>query len=711
MEISGIFKKYTFRNEKNGFSGFFLSDEDTVFCKGFIQTLIFNTPLLLIGEFKTDDQGREYFAFDNYKLSDKKCYYGKEYLINLKIKGLGKKEVDILYNWFNSDVIDVILSCKTSKAFEDRCPDKIKPISRNIYRKIQNVDKIGVLFDLVVKCGGNYNNVRKLMSTYKDSTAALNILKKNPYKAGFLCGLDFNSCDRLAEYFGLTPLNHDRVEGLLLHCIKKSEEAGNSYITIKELQSRCRYEQGKNIFKKIPFQYVLSEAKVNKNVIYNNGHIYKKSTKEMEDNVIRNINRLLRSSSKLEYNPQIIYDLEVTENILLSKSQKKSMNALKSTGIKVVTGGPGSGKSTLMNIIIKYIEKAFPDKKIALCAPTGCAAQNLADKTLRKAETIHKMCNILPYEDDNKMAYYSRRDEDIFIVDESSMLDLKTADVLLSQIKNNALVIFIGDINQLPSIQPGNILQDLIESGIETYYLEGSFRQSAQSPIIKYAECIKNNVLFDENTGGNGFSIVLSENEENTMELCRTFACNKGECQILSPGKKHLLGTRNINNELQQEYIDNDIYDVSIKKQYGMTSFYIGDRVIFTSNNYSAGYYNGNTGTVIDIYPEGMEIQFDNGRTINIKNNNLEDVSLSYALTVHKSQGSEHDNIIIILDSKFLSIMNKNLLYTAITRAKKSVMIITPSIQFINMIINKKLPRRNSGIHKNTILVGGYNED
>lgn len=706
MKINGIFKNYVYRNEKDGYSGFFIFFNDKMlFCKGFIQDLVIETPIVLDGNFNVDEFNREFFEFTNYELTTSTKFYEEKYINSLNIKGLTKKDTTELMNYFNSGLLSVVLSCKNLKAFKDRCPEKYKPISSKIYRRIHSIEKTKELFDLIMKVDGNYNCVRKMISTCKSSIDAIALLKKNPYGIGLICGLSFKSCDKLARIYNLTYLNHDRVVGLINNCLLKSENDGNTFTTINELRSRCSYEQKGSAFKQIPFQYILSECVLNDNIIVDKNYIYRKIAKEMEDCVIENCNRIIRSSIDIDKDDNLIKELENEENIHLSKSQENAMSALYSTGIKVITGGPGSGKTTLMNIIIKYCQKAFPDKEIALCAPTGCAAQNLAIKTNNNAETIHKLLNILPYDTENEKAIISRkkRTEFIYIIDESSMLDLNIASILLSQIPNNALVLFIGDINQLPSVQVGNILSDLISGGVETYYLEGSFRQTEASPIIKYANNIKNEILFKENDGADGFSILTSDSEETTLELCKLFAYEKNEYQILSAGKKHLAGTRNINNELQLTYLENDYIDTLNKKIFGMNIFYVGDKVIFTSNNYNEGYYNGNIGEVIDVYPEGMEIKIDNDKTINIKNLNLEDVSLAYALTVHKSQGAEYDNVIIVLDPKFLMILNKNLLYTAVTRAKKSIIIITPDINFLNSIILKQPPHRNSNISNNII--------
>ena len=339
-------------------------------------------------------------------------------------------------------------------------------------------------------------------------------------------------------------------------------------------------------------------------------------------------------------------------------------------------------------------QKLNPKSKVVLCSPTGRAAQRMSEQTGRISSTIHKLLEIKPYED----IFTSRDsvnpiDADFIIVDEFSMIDIEIMSVFLNAIRGKTLVLFVGDVDQIPSVGPGSVMRDLIKSGvIETYKLTNVYRQTSGSSIIDNAnKIIKGNedLTFDKT-----FDLVhLNTDEKINDWITNLFKNNKEftieNTQILTTVKKGDGGTYSINRMVQKHLFEaRDAY---------YSSFTIGDKIIINENNYEIGVFNGDLGYVRHILEDGIEVEI-NGKEIVIPNIDLDIMSLAYAITIHKSQGSEFKNVIIALPDEANNMLQRNLLYTAVTRAKERIIIISKSDAFERSIRQNNIIKRNTSL-------------
>lgn len=696
-DIYGLFDKEIFRDEKTGFSGFFITcDNDIqVFCSGKIQRITNKLPLQLSGDYITDEKGRTKFSFSSYSFKSKTESSEIAFLLSLKIDKLGITEATKFVNYFKDGLFAAINECKKKNVFIKRCPKELIRFAGSVFSKVNRANKIKELFFEVAKAGGDYTNVTLLLEKYGDD--AVRFLKKDPYLAGYYANFNFKTCEMLAYKQGLEKLSPERARGVLYFAMKAINNKGDSYATRKEFEGICNSLQNKSLIGRTDFTYIWSKAILDDLFIVENNKIGLAKVRKNEELLAEDIKRLINSGKNLNVTETEINRIAKLCNVILSPSQKNAMWALNSSGIKVITGGPGSGKTTLTNTIIKYCEENYSDRGIVLCAPTGSASQNMANKTNHVAETIHRTLGLKPFgrKEGSITKVTKKREERIYIIDEASMMDLELAVVLFDSIPNDSIVLLVGDIDQLPSVDIGNVLGDLIDAGIETYRLDGSFRQQAGSVIIDNAKKIKigdNNLLV-----ANDFKIWNVDTEIEAINICLNFTKADDNVQILTPTKKYLSGSRQLSEQIQMQRISKYNTQPSIIKKYGGTNYYIGDKIIMTKNNYRTGYFNGEPGEIIDIDDDGIEVKFSEDKSLYIENSNLEDMALSYALTVHKSQGAEYSSVIVLLPTKAISMMNRNLLYTAITRAKKQINIIVVK-DALTVAIETKQKKRNSNL-------------
>ena len=378
---------------------------------------------------------------------------------------------------------------------------------------------------------------------------------------------------------------------------------------------------------------------------------------------------------------------------------------MKSTGVKILIGDPGTGKTTTIKTIIKGFLYMKPNAKIELAAPTGRASQRLAEATGYPANTVHKLLELKPFQKKSDICLCKNEtnpiDADLLIVDEFSMVDIELLSLLLNAIKNNTLVIFVGDENQLESVGDGNVLHDLIMSKkFETFKLKEIFRQntSKKSNIITNGQkIIKGNSDFET---GNDFKIFKTCNssmtEKNVVEIFKTALKNNidiNDIQFITSNRKKINGTNELNKKLQEIYQKDKNNDFMY---YGVNKFYVNDKVIMEHNNYDLGYFNGDIGYITKITELNVFINLGD-KTISLSKHNMEDVSLAYAITVHKSQGSEYNISVIVLPEQPVLLLTRNLVNTAITRSKKMSILINEKNALDTAASNKyKVNRKTS---------------
>jgi exodeoxyribonuclease V alpha subunit len=403
--------------------------------------------------------------------------------------------------------------------------------------------------------------------------------------------------------------------------------------------------------------------------------------------------------------------------------QQEAVKTALGGGVLVITGGPGTGKTTIMKIIMDIFQSH--EYKIALCAPTGKAAKRLSESCGMEAKTLHRLLEVEVKDTQNQRFArneYNPIDADVVIVDEMSMVDIILFGSLLKALKRGTCLIMAGDSDQLPSVGAGNVLHDMLESAvIPSVRLNEVFRQAEQSRIVTNAHRINMGEMPLENDSKTDFFFMNRTPDgalETICELCsgrlgKAYGFDSiNDIQVLSPSRKGIVGTINLNKVLQGKL--NPPSSEKKEKKFGERIFRTGDKVIQTRNNYDMlwslpdgsgdgfGIYNGDIGTILDISSKekSMRILFDDNKIVEYDFSSVEDLEMAYALTVHKSQGSEWSAVIIPVCSFPPMLMTRNLLYTAVTRGKKLVILVGSLTSVSQMVNNNKLQKRYSSLGK-----------
>lgn len=493
--------------------------------------------------------------------------------------------------------------------------------------------------------------------------------------------IPFETADSLAQALGnLDP--ESRVTAIASACVSSAENSGSTCVShsdvvrrITEVLTRCSTV--------VPSSFSIAHTLSNTPGIVcsrceSGQFLYNTATYKSETSIVSHVARLLSAQRDLFSNEEISLATKKVERELgieYAPAQKDSFYLLSRSGIGIITGGPGTGKTTVVKGLINAYTGKYPEHEIVLTAPTGRAAQRMSEASGLPATTVHRLVGA---GQGGRRHSDVQLSADLIIVDESSMLDSEMTSWLFGSVKSGALILLIGDVNQLPSVGAGDILNNLIDSRlIPVCKLETVYRQSGQSSIVSNANLINSGSALlktDEQF------LVHECSEEQMMQKIRDAVCllydrkQPFDTQLLCPAHKGACGISAINRELQQLLNSKAPGDREIV--FGGTHFRAGDKVILTSNNYDLGYFNGDLGIITRVSGEELAVDVL-GRDIRIDRNHFCDVALAYCVSIHKSQGSEFKQVIIVLPGDPASMLRRNLLYTAVTRAKKSCFIIS----------------------------------
>ena len=497
-----------------------------------------------------------------------------------------------------------------------------------------------------------------------------------------LAHMPFEDADKvLRADFHMSPSTSERMHALMYDVVNVCENSGSTWVPFSAFSGRVRRVFG--------YSTEFAESSIvdavsgigGLTLVKGNGErgIAAVSTYLAEKQSAHLIKKMLEKASSLMTDEQVAEAIERNESelkIQYAPAQKESFNLLKKTGIAVLTGGPGVGKTTVINGLLRAYSAAFPKNNICLAAPTGRAAQRMAESTGRDAQTLHRTLGIYGTSGDYKTR--NKLDADLIVIDESSMLDAALFALLLDSIKPTSLLLLVGDVDQLPSVGAGDVLHDCIKSGVmPVCKLNTVFRQGSQSPIVKNANKI-NSGDYDLEEDDLFMVFHCNDDEEVADEVVAHAVewWDPGDpfsVQVLCPAHEGPGGDKSLNKILQRQFNpkNKDLAEV----KYGSVTFRERDKVMFTSNNYDVGYLNGDLGIVKKISNGKMLVDV-NGESIEVEHENYRDLSLAYCISIHKSQGSEFKNLILALPSHPAGMLKRNLLYTGITRAKQSCAII-----------------------------------
>lgn len=722
MKITGTVENIVFRNADNGYSVVNLScDKKRVTAVGNFPELYEGQTVELTGDYVVNKKFGEQFKADEISIVEPTSLSAIEkYLSSGLIYGIGPVTAKKIVDEFGTDTLAVL-------EFNPIKLSKIRGISKQKAIEISNnYNDMKEMQNVIMFLQSHYistNLAIKIYNVYKKKT--IEIVKNNPYQLiEDIDGVGFATADKIALKLGIDMFGENRVKAGLIYTLKTySEREGHTYLKRDDLVNNCIEilnfsENEKNIVQNC-IDYLQIEGMV-KNFNHHGEDItvltkfyyqekyiarklYKLSYNQFEErmNFIDNINHYQR-----------------LHHIVLNGEQTDAVLASLTKGVSIITGGPGTGKTTIVRCILEMFRQQ--NYKVLLCAPTGRAAKRLSESSGMEAKTIHRALEMNG--GDGEGIFHKNEENpieaDVIIIDEMSMVDVALFYHLLKAVRSTTRVIMVGDKDQLPSVGAGNVLRDLIESKkLHTTELINIYRQGNDSLIITNAHLINSGKMpIIDNTSKDFFyeqGKDLISNSETIVDLVSTrlpryFGYKPEDIQVLAPMKAGPCGIDNLNRRLQMT-INTRYSGIELESEF--SKFHAGDKVMQMVNNYDQSYvkyeengmtqegsgvFNGDIGYITRIEPDTHEvtIRFDDGKICKYARTDLYQISLAYAITIHKSQGSEFDCVVIPLVPGAPIIITRNLLYTAITRAKKTVVLVGSKQILARMIHNNYTAKR-----------------
>ena len=726
-KITGYIDHIIFRNEDNGYTVFQLNNEEgELTCVGKFSYIGEGEFLELEGEYTMHPSYGMQLQVTNHRIKEPEDRESIErYLGSGAVKGIGPALAGKIVAKFGEDTFRImeeeperlaeIKGISETKAREICVQVEEK---KDLRQAMIYLQKYGISIHLAVKIYQKYG-----LGTYS-------VLEENPYKlADDIEGVGFRTADEIASRIGIHTDSDFRIQSGIFYTLLQSVQEGHVYLEENVLSERAA--QLLEVELKDIEKYLMDLAMAKKVVLKQDGEkvrVYPAQYYYMEMNTARMLKELnINYDEPDDLIRRRIDKLEEETESTLDEQQKRAVAEAVKHGIFILTGGPGTGKTTTINAMIRYFLSEGMD--IRLAAPTGRAAKRMTETTGYEAQTIHRLLEVSGSPEESSKGGFGRNQDnpletDVVIIDEMSMVDLALMHALLSSVVPGTRVIFVGDRNQLPSVGPGKVLQDLIEShAFPVMMLTRIFRQAQESDIVVNAHRINAGEEVRLDNKSRDFFFLKRQDADVIISVILTLIQKKlpryvkakmTDIQVLAPMKKGLLGVERLNRILQQ-YLN----PPSVKKQekeYGERLFRVGDKVMQTKNNYQleweiatkyglvvdkgVGVFNGDIGivTAIHTYDETVEVEFDEKRKVKYPFKMLDELELAYAITIHKSQGSEYPAVVIPLLAGPRQLYCRNLLYTAVTRAKKCVTLVGNETVFREMIQNVDEQKRNTSL-------------
>ncbi len=690
-KLHGVINLITHRNEENGYTVARLDcggEQHKIV--GYFPALSLGETLTVEGEFKIHPEHGMQFMVEKYRAEIPVTELGlKHFLASAAFKGIGKKHAEALVEHFGTDIIRVI----------KEEPKRLAEVSGIGKKKIEalisglaaadNYETMIYLQGLGLTPG----YAARVMRHYGDET--VNKIKENPYLlADEVHGIGFRTADSLALASGLERDDPHRIFAGIRYLLERSLEEGHCYLPEAELHERVTKAldvEGEIVSKQLK-RLIDSGVLIREERDYI-GRIFLKeyylAEKEVAGRLLEMAN--WQSLCLLDINQEFL-NFEKKAGISLADKQKAAVNMAVRQGLSVITGGPGTGKTTIVRCLIDFYGRM--GKSVALAAPTGRAAQKLGEASRLPAKTIHRL---LEYGFVGGGMNFTRNESnplpaDVIIVDEFSMVDIDLMVYLLRAVAPGSQLVLVGDMDQLPSVGPGNVLRDIITSGkIPTVRLDRIFRQSEDSLIVYNAHRVNQGEFPYLNNASKDFFFMDEEDPETIaqkiIDLCRRRLPAFGDfhpiedIQVLSPMRRSVTGVDNLNQLLQKGLNPPRQDSVFISFDRGRQHWYEGDKVMQTKNDYKKNVYNGDIGRIasIDRKKQELIVAFDDRkqkRYVSYEFDELGSLDLAYTVSVHKSQGSEYPVVIMPITTQHFMMLQRNLIYTAITRAKKLLVLV-----------------------------------
>lgn len=725
--VSGYIDHIIFRNEDNGYTVLSLVKEnEEITCVGNFQYISQGEMIEASGHYVNHPTYGEQFQVEAFEIKAPEDSLAMErYLGSGAIKGIGPALAARIVRKFGNDTIRIVEE-------EPERLAEVKGISEKKAREIaaQVVEKADMRQAMMFlqKYGISLNLGAKIYQKYGQKL--FGILQENPYRlAEDIEGVGFKIADEIAARIGIHTDSDYRIRSGLLYTLLQAVGEGHVYLPKEQLLSRAEEILGvdaeymeKHLMDLAIERKVVIKEQEEQQLVYGSQYYY------LELNTARMLNEL---NVRCPENPVLVEKnisrIEQTEGIVLDEMQKEAVRQAAGNGLFILTGGPGIGKTTTINTIIRFFEAE--GLTIALAAPTGRAAKRMTETTGHEAQTIHRLLELSGMGQEEQGVHFERNEQnplesDVIIIDEMSMVDIHLIHSLLSAIVVGTRLILVGDVDQLPSVGPGNVLRDIIHShAFPVVELNKIFRQASQSDIVVNAHKINagQEVVLDNKS--RDFFFLKRYNADIIVRVLIALIQEKlppyvqaepTEIQVLTPMRKGLLGVERL-NQILQHYLNPPSPEKKEKETSGGL-FRQGDKVMQVKNNYQleweirgkygipvdegVGVFNGDVGIVREIneFAEMVTVEFEESKFVEYSFKQLDELELAYAVTIHKSQGSEYPAVVIPLLNGPRMLMNRNLLYTAVTRARKCVTVVGSEETFQAMIRNERQQRRYSSL-------------
>ncbi len=732
--VTGYIDHIIFRNEDNGYTVMVLKgvkDEDELTCVGTFPVITQGASIEAEGSFiQHPVYGKQFQAVRLTEKMPEDAMAMERYLGSGAIKGIGAALAGRIVRHFGSDTLRIVEE-------EPERLAEIKGISEKkaheIAIQIAEKSEMRKVMMFLQKYGISLNLGAKIYQKYGDSVYS--VLQENPYRlADDISGVGFKIADEIAYRIGIHTDSDYRIKSGLSYTLLQAGGEGHVYLPKEELFKRAEQLLGvdasymeKHLVDLSMERKIIQKEEKGQVLVYPAQYYY------LELNTARMLRELdIDCPEDEERVERRISQIQKETGTVLDEMQEKAVKEAAGHGLLVLTGGPGTGKTTTINAIICFFESEGAELRLA--APTGRAAKRMTEATGYEAQTIHRMLELtgMPEDDrEGQPVHFERNAEnpleaDVIIIDEMSMVDIHLMHSLLMAVTAGTRLILVGDENQLPSVGPGNVLRDIIRSGqFPVVELKKIFRQASESDIVVNAHKINRGEQVEINNKSRDFFFLKRYDADIIIrvvialiqeKLPKYVEAKPFEIQVLTPMRKGLLGVERL-NQILQRYLNPP--DPSKKeKEIGQGLFREGDKVMQIRNNYQlewevrgrygipvdkgVGVFNGDTGIIrmINEFAELAEVEFEDGRYAQYTFKQLDELELAYAVTIHKSQGSEYPAVIIPILSGPRMLMNRNLLYTAVTRARKCVTVVGSEETFREMINNEKQQRRYSSLDR-----------
>ena len=731
--VTGYIDHIIFRNEDNGYTVLVLKgtegDDEELTCVGTFPVISQGATIEASGNFINHHiYGKQFQITSFTEKMPEDAMAMERYLGSGAIKGIGAALAARIVRRFGADTLRIVEE-------EPERLAEIKGISekkaREIAAQMEEKADMRKAMMFLQKYGISLNLGAKIYQKYGDSVYS--VLQENPYRlADDISGVGFKIADEIAGRIGIHTDSDYRIKSGMMYTLLQATGEGHVYLPKEELFQRSSELLGVDVsYMEKHLMDLSMERKVIQKEEGETVLVYPSRFYYLELNTARMLSELNIDCPEDEaFVQRRIAQIEKETGTTLDEMQKKAVTEAAGHGLFILTGGPGTGKTTTINAIIRFFEGEGSDLRLA--APTRRAAKRMTEATGYEAQTIHRLLELngMPEEERQGQAVHFERnaenplEADVIIIDEMSMVDIQLMHSLLLAVTAGTRLILVGDENQLPSVGPGNVLRDIIRSGeFPVVELKKIFRQASESDIVVNAHKINRGEQVTLSNKSSDFFFLKRQDADIIIrvvialiqeKLPRYVEAKPFDIQVLTPMRKGLLGVERL-NQILQRYL-NPPEPSKKEKEYGQGLFREGDKVMQIRNNYQleweirgryeipvdkgVGVFNGDTGILktINEFSETAEVEFEDGRCAEYSFKQLEELELAYAVTIHKSQGSEYPAVVIPLLSGPRMLLNRNLLYTAVTRARRCVTIVGSEETFREMIKNEKQQRRYSSL-------------